>query len=479
MSTIQPNDPLLSRRYFLSDCQIGLGKIALAGLLTNTWNASSTRPANAALPTDGLAKTPHFTGKAKHVIHLFMGGGPSQLEMFDHRPELKRWEGQSLPASVLGDQRFAFIKPTAAVLGPQFKFSRHGQCGTELSETLPHLAQIVDDICVVKSVHTEQFNHAPAQIMFNTGFGQPGRPSIGAWVQYALGTETADLPAYVVMITSKNTSGGASLWSSGFLPTIHTGVRLRAQKDPILHINNPPGVSDDLQRDTYNVVSQLNRKQLERLGDPEISTRISQYEMASRLQMSAPELMNLSDESAETLAMYGCEPNTPSFARSCLLARRMIERGVRFVSLFHESWDHHGGVAEGVRKECRKTDQGSAALVADLKQRGLLDETLVVWGGEFGRTPMVEVKSGDPGRDHHPRAFSMWMAGGGIRGGATIGQTDDFGFHVTENPVHVYDIQATLLHCLGLNHERLTYFHAGRDFRLTDVHGRVVQEILS
>ncbi|MDA0659551.1 MAG: DUF1501 domain-containing protein [Planctomycetota bacterium] len=479
MSNISQNNSLLSRRYFLSDCQIGLGKIALAGLLTNAWTASSTRRANAAAPSDGLAPAPHFRGQAKHVIHLFMGGGPSHLEMFDNHPELKRWEGQSLPASVLGNQRFAFIKPTAAVLGPQFNFSRHGQCGTELSEVLPHLAQIVDDICVVKSVHTEQFNHAPAQIMFNTGFGQPGRPSIGAWVQYALGTESDNLPAYVVMLTTKATSGGTALWSSGFLPTIHTGVRLRAQKDPILHISNPPGVSNELQQDTYNVVSQLNRKQLERLGDPEISTRISQYEMASRLQVSAPDLMNLNDESAETLAMYGCDPNTPSFARSCLLARRMIERGVRFVSLFHEGWDHHGDVANGVREACRATDQASAALVADLKQRGLLNETLVVWGGEFGRTPMVEVKGKDPGRDHHPQAFSMWMAGGGIRGGTTIGQTDDFGFRVTENPVHVHDIQATLLHCLGLNHERLTYFHAGRDFRLTDVHGRVVQEMLS
>jgi uncharacterized protein (DUF1501 family) len=468
-----------SRRRFLHECRVGLGKIALAGLLTEAWSTRSGGVATAATTARSTVTPSHFPGKAKRVIQLFMGGGPSQLELFDNRPELTKWEGQSLPASVLGDQRFAFIKPTAAVLGPQLRFARHGAAGTELSEALPHLARVVDDICVVKSMHTDQFNHAPAQIMFQTGFGQPGRPSLGSWVHYGLGTESRDLPAYVVLISSKVTSGGSSLWSSGFIPTVYSGVRFRPQKDPILHVSNPPGVTDRLQQDTYQLLGALNRGQSEQLGDPEIATRISQYEMAARLQSSAPELMDLKNETATTLAHYGCDPDQPSFARNCLLARRMMECGVRFVSLMHENWDHHGSVVSGVRDACKDTDQATAALLEDLKQRGLLEDTLVIWGGEFGRTPMVEVRGKDPGRDHHPQAFSIWLAGGGIRPGATIGQTDDFGFRAVENPVHVYDIQATILHCLGLDHERLTYFHAGRDFRLTDVHGRIVREILS
>jgi hypothetical protein len=395
---------------------------------------------------------------------------------------LAKLEGKPLPPSVIGGQRYAFIRPDAAVLGPRFKFARHGQSGTEISEVLPHLSKIVDDICLVRSVRTDQFNHAPAQIFFNTGFSQPGRPSLGSWVIYGLGSESQNLPAFVVMSTGGGLSGGAALWSSGFLPTVHTGVRLRNQGPPILNVDNPNGIDTRLQRDTLDLVAELNQKRLGTVGDPEIATRIASYEMAFRLQTSAPELMDLRGESPETLKMYGCDPAKPSFARACLLARRMIERGVRFVNLYHEGWDAHSDVVGNVRSNAATTDQASAALVLDLKQRGLLDDTLVVWGGEFGRTPMVESNPAlgrSQGRDHHPQAYSMWMAGGGIRSGMSYGATDDLGFHVVENPVHVHDLQATILHCLGFDHEKLTYHHAGRDFRLTDVHGHVVRNILA
>jgi uncharacterized protein (DUF1501 family) len=337
-------------------------------------------------------------------------------------------------------------------------------------------------MCLIRSVRTDQFNHAPAQIIFNTGFSQPGRPSLGSWVIYGLGSESQNLPAFVVMSTGGGLSGGAALWSSGFLPTVHTGVRLRNQGPPILNVDNPAGIDTRLQRDTLDLVADLNQKRFGTVGDPEIATRIASYEMAFRLQTSAPELMDLRGESPETLKMYGCDPAKPSFARACLLARRMIERGVRFVNLYHEGWDAHSDVVGNVKSNTATTDQASAALVLDLKQRGLLDDTLVVWGGEFGRTPMVESNPAlgrSQGRDHHPQAYSMWMAGGGIRSGISYGATDDLGFHVVENPVHVHDLQATILHCLGFDHERLTYHHAGRDFRLTDVHGQVVRNILA
>jgi hypothetical protein len=411
-----------------------------------------------------------------------MAGAPSQLEMFDYKPELAKLEGKPLPPSVIGGQRYAFIRPDAAVLGPRYKFARHGKSGAELSEMLPHLAKVADDICLVKSVNTDQFNHAPAQIFFNTGFSQPGRPSLGSWVLYGLGAETQDLPAFVVMSTGSGLSGGSALWSSGFLPTVYTGTRFRNQGDPILNVSNPEGVDAKLQRETIDFIRALNERQLAEVGDPEIATRIANFEMAFRLQTSAPELMDLRDESKATLELYGCEPDKASFARACLLARRMIERGVRFVNIYHEGWDAHSNVAGNVKSNCGKTDQASAALVMDLKRRGLLDETLVIWGGEFGRTPMVETNPAlgrALGRDHHPQAFTIWMAGGGIRPGLTFGATDDLGFHVVENPVHVHDIQATILHCLGFDHERLTFHHAGRDFRLTDVHGKVVKGILA
>jgi uncharacterized protein (DUF1501 family) len=466
--------PLVSRRHFLRDCGVGLGKMALAGLLTDSF---TSRAAAAMAPRQS-----HYPARAKRVIHLFMAGAPSQLELFDYKPELTKLAGKPLPPSVIGGQRYAFIRPDAAVLGPVFKFARHGQSGAQLSEMLPHLAKIADEICLIKSCKTDQFNHAPAQIFFQTGFSQPGRPSMGSWALYGLGAETQNLPAFVVMSTGSGISGGSALWSSGFLPTGYTGVRFRNQGDPILNVASPPGIDAQAQRDTLDLVGTLNRRRLALEGDQEIATRIANYEMAFRLQSSAPELMDLRSESKETLELYGCDPAKADFARACLLARRMIERGVRFINIYHEGWDAHSDVAGNVKNNCGATDKASAALVLDLKRRGLLDDTLVIWGGEFGRTPMVETNPSlgrSLGRDHHPQAFTMWMAGGGIRPGMSYGSTDDLGFHVVENPVHVHDLQATILHCLGFDHERLTFHHQGRDYRLTDVHGHVVKELLA
>ena len=469
----------ITRRYFLTQCGVGLGKIALAGLLTDGLSARLRADTTPAAPGP---RQPHFAAKAKRVIHLFMAGAPSQLDLFDFKPELAKLQGKPLPPSVIGGQRYAFIRPDAAVLGPQFRFARHGQSGAELSEMLPHLSKIADEICLVKSVTTDQFNHAPAQIFFNTGFSQPGRPALGAWALYGLGAETQELPAFVVMSTGNGLSGGSALWSSGFLPGGYAGVRFRNQGDPILNVSNPEGFDDRLQRDTLDLVAALNRRRLATQGDPEIVTRLSNYEMAFKLQSSAPELMDLRSESKETLALYGCDPEKASFARACLLARRMIERGVRFVNIFHEGWDAHSDVVGNLKGNCAKTDQASAALVLDLKRRGLLDDTLVVWGGEFGRTPMVETNPAlgrALGRDHHPQAFTIWMAGGGIKAGMSYGATDELGFHVVRDKVHVHDIQATILHLLGLDHEKLIYRFQGRDFRLTDVHGNLVKAIVA
>ena len=470
-----------SRRWFLKECGLGLGKIALASLLTNAFTRSS-RAATLAAADALTPRKPHFPGKAKRVIHLFMAGAPSQLDLFDYKPELAKLQGKPLPPSVIGGQRYAFIRADAGVLGPQFKFARHGRSGTELSEMLPHLAEVVDDVCLVKSMKTDQFNHAPGQIFLNTGFGRPGRPSLGSWVIYGLGSETQDLPAFVVMSTGAGISGGSANWSSGFMPSVYAGVRFRNQGDPIVDVTSPEGMDAKLQRDSIDLIDELNRSRLGVIGDPEIDTRIASYEMAFRLQTSAPELMNLKSESKETLALYGCDPNKPSFARACLLARRMIERGVRFVNIYHEGWDAHSDVVGNLKSNCGATDKASAALIKDLKQRGLLDDTLVIWGGEFGRTPMVENNAAlgrSLGRDHHPQAFTIWMAGGGIKPGITYGATDDLGFHVVENEVGIHDLQATILHCLGFDHERLTYFNQGRNFRLTDVSGSVVKEILA
>ncbi len=469
----------ITRRHFFGECGVGVGKIALASLL-----------ADAALPQVAAAddknplapKAPHFKPKAKRVIHLFMAGAPSQLDLFDYKPTLAQYEGKPIPPSVIMGQRYAFIRPDSACLGPRFKFAKHGQSGAEISEVLPHLAKVVDDICIIKSIKTDQFNHAPAQIFLNTGFSQPGRPSMGSWATYGLGAEAKDLPAFVVMSTGAGISGGAANWSSGFLPTHYSGVRFRNQGDPILDVTSPNGVDSRLQRDSLDLVSALNQKRLAVEKDPEIASRIASYEMAYRLQTSAPELMNLKSETKATLDMYGADPDKPSFARACILARRMIERGVRFVNIYHEGWDGHSDVAGNLRGNCGATDQACAALIQDLKQRGLLEDTLVIWGGEFGRTPMIEsnpARGTSMGRDHHPQAYTMWMAGGGIKPGLTYGKTDDLGFNVVENLVHVHDVQATVLHLLGLDHERLTYRYAGRDFRLTDVHGRVVKDILA
>jgi hypothetical protein len=398
--------------------------------------------------------------------------------LFDHKPELAKWDGKLPPAELLKGYRAAFINPNSKLLGPKFKFARHGQCGAELSELLPHTAKIADDICIVKSMMTDAFNHAPAQIFMNTGSQQFGRPSFGSWMTYGLGTECQDLPGFVVFSTGqKGTSGGASNYGCGFLPTVHSGVPFRGQGDPVLFLSNPAGVDDALQKDTVDTIARLNQKRLGVIGDPEIATRINSYELAYRMQQVAPEVMDLSKESKQVLEMYGAEPGKSSYANACLLSRRLIEKGVRFVQVFHEAWDHHGGLVGGLKDQCKKTDRASAALVQDLKQRGLLDDTLVIWGGEFGRTPMVQ--GGSDGRDHHPNAFTMWFAGGGVKRGITIGESDEFGFNATVDKVHVHDLHATLLHLLGFDHTKLTYRFQGRDFRLTDVFGEVVKKMLA
>lgn len=477
----------VTRRHFFRECGVGVGKIALASLLTDSlasraFAAGNSQAAGPGSPSPLAPKKPHFEPKAKAVIHLFMAGAPSQLDLFDYKPTLVKYEGKSIPPEIIAGQRYAFIRSDAAALGPQYKFAKHGQSGAEISEILPHLAKIVDDITIVKTIKTDQFNHAPAQVFLNTGTGQPGRPSMGSWVTYGLGAETTDLPAFVVMSTGAGISGGAANWSSGFLPTVYSGVRFRNQGDPILNVSNPAGVDAKLQRDSLDLIGALNKRRLEIEGDPEIQTRISSYELAYRLQTSAPELMDLKSESKETLALYGADPDKPSFARACLLARRMVQRGVRFINIYHEGWDAHSDVRGNLRNNCAATDQASSALVQDLKRLGMLDSTLVIWGGEFGRTPMVETNPAlgrSLGRDHHPQCYSMWLAGGGVKAGLTWGESDELGFNAAVNPVHTHDLQATILHLLGLDHERLTFRYAGRDFRLTDVHGHVVNGILA
>jgi uncharacterized protein (DUF1501 family) len=467
----------VTRRWFFKQCGVGLGAIALRELLGGKSPAAEAASPASASANPLAPKLPHFAAKAKRVIFLFMAGGPSHLELFDNKPELAKWNGKLPPAELLKGYRAAFINPNSTLLGPKYKFARHGQSGAELSELLPHTATVADDLCIVKSMHTDAFNHAPGQIMMNTGSQQFGRPSFGAWTTYGLGSESADLPAFVVFSTgSKGTSGGASNWGSGFLPSMYQGVMFRNSGDPVMYLSNPKGIDDQLQRDSLDSIRRLNEIKLAEMGDPEIATRINSFEMAYRMQSSAPELMDLSQESRETMEMYGAEAGKPSFATSCLLARRMVERGVRFVQICHEAWDHHGGLVGGLKTECGKTDRASAALVRDLKARGLLEDTLVIWGGEFGRTPMVQ--GGNDGRDHHPNCFTMWMAGGGTRAGLTLGESDDFGFNATRDRVHVHDLHATLLHLLGFDHTRLTYRFQGRDFRLTDVSGNVVTPML-
>ena len=479
---------LVTRRHFFRDCGLGLGSFALASLLkqegfANPQSNSTHRVDRDPQSLNPLApRQPHFPAKAKRVIYLFQAGAPSQLELFDHKPQLAKYNGQPVPPEFLKGQTLAFIKPDAGLYASELKFARHGQSGAELSEALPHLATVADEIAIIRSMMTDAINHAPGQIMMNTGSVQFGRPSFGAWVTYGLGCETQDLPAFVVLSSAGGTSGGAGNWGCGFLPTYYQGVPFRRNGDPILSLSNPRGITREMQRKTLDTLKAINEHHLELTGDQEIATRINSFEMAYRMQESAPELMDLSRESKATLEMYGAEPGKASYANNCLLARRLLERGVRFVQLFHEAWDHHSEVVKGVKAQCQQTDQATAALLKDLRQRGLLDDTIVIWGGEFGRTPMVE---SDPdagrslGRDHHNKAFSMWVAGGGFKRGVTIGETDEFGFNVAREPVHVHDLHATVMHLLGFDHTKLTYRFQGRDFRLTDVDGLVVDKLLA
>ncbi len=465
----------IRRRWFFRDCGIGLGAIAAGALMAGEAGAGLDEPRS----NNPLApKQPHFAAKAKRVIYIFQAGAPSHLELFDNKPELTKRDGQLPPAELLKGYRAAFINPKSALLGAKFKYEKYGQCGMELSEVLPYTGKLADDLCLIRSMQTDAVNHAPAQIMMNTGSQQFGRPCLGAWSLYGLGSESQELPGFVVLTSAKGTSGGASNYGSGFLPTMYSGIPFRSKGDPVLYLSNPPGIDTETQRASLDSLQRMNEMSLQSVGDPEIAARIQSYEMAFRLQSSAPELMDISGESRETLERYGItDPKDANFARNCLLARRLAERGVRFVQLFHEVWDQHGNLTGGVRQNAKDTDQASAALLLDLKERGLLQDTLVIWGGEFGRTPMVQ--GGNDGRDHHNRCFSLWLAGGGIRGGTTWGSSDELGFNVAENPVHVHDLNATLLHLLGMDHTRLTYRFQGRDFRLTDIHGNVVQGILA
>ena len=470
---------LITRRWFFRQCGVGLGSIALESLLDGGKALAAGKPkvSNPLAP-----RQPQFKPKAKRVIYLFMGGGPSQLDLFDYKPAMTKYDGKPVPQEVVMGQKYAFIKPDAALYATEFKFAKHGQSGAELSEALPHLAEVVDDIAIVKSMTTDAFNHAPGQVLMQTGSTQFGRPCFGSWVLYGLGSETENLPGFVVLNSAGGLSGGTALFRSGFLPTIYQGVPFRKTGDPVLFLSNPAGITDKMQRRTLDLIKELNQKHLGAVGDPEIATRINSFEMAYRMQSSAPELIDVSKEAPETLKLYGVELGKPSFALNCLLARRLIERGVRFVQLFHEGWDHHSEVHKGVKEQTEKTDQASAALIQDLKQRGLLEDTLVLWGGEFGRTPMVESNADvgrKLGRDHHPQSFTFWLAGGGVKPGITWGETDEFGFHVVKDKVHVHDLHATLLHLLGFDHTKLTYRFQGRDFRLTDVEGEVVTGLLA
>ncbi|HXA51964.1 MAG TPA: DUF1501 domain-containing protein [Candidatus Acidoferrum sp.] len=467
-----------SRRRFFRDCAGGIGTVALAQLLAGEGRAAS--PAlNPLAP-----KKPHFPAKAKNVIFLFMEGGPSQIDLFDPKPGLEKWHGQPLPPEMTKDLRLAFTKPNAAVLASPRKFTPQGKSGIEFSDFIPHIGSCADDICLVRSMFTDAFNHHPGQLMLFGGSIQVGRPTMGAWALYGLGSESQNLPGFVVLSSGVGTSGGSSNWSSGFLPSTYGGVVFRSSGDPVLYLSNPPGVTRDMQRASLDAIKDLNEQRYAQTGDVEIASRIASYELAFRMQTNAPELLDFSKESAETLEMYGVnEDPTRQFGTNCLLARRMVERGVRFVMLTHASWDDHTDLNRKLKKNCDIADRPTAALIKDLKQRGLLEDTLVVWGGEFGRTPMVEIRNprdvNNAGRDHHPLAYSLFLAGGGIKGGTVLGKTDELCMNIVEDKVHVHDLQATILHCLGLEHTRLTYHHMGRDFRLTDVEGKVVSKMLA
>jgi hypothetical protein len=463
---------LATRRAFLRAGGLGLGSFALAELLA---------------AEEPELRLPHFTPRARRVLYLHMAGAPSQLDLFDQKPELARLDGKPVSEELIKNERFAFIKGVPKCLASPYRFARHGQCGHELSELLPHLAGVADELALVRSMRTTQFNHAPGQVFLATGFERAGRPSLGSWLSWGLGSENANLPAFVVLLSGRySPDGGAACWSSGFLPSVHQGVRLRSQGDAVLFLSNPSGVDSAQRRRELDALAALNRHRHEATFDPEILTRIEQYELAYRMQTSVPELLELEREPEEVRALYGYEPGRTSYANNCLLARRLLERGVRFVQLYHWGWDSHGtspddDLVTSLPERCRETDRATTALIVDLKRRGLLEDTLVVWGGEFGRTPMNEERNGSTylGRDHHPHAFTIWLAGGGVKGGVALGRTDELGYHVAEDPVEVHDLHATLLHLLGFDHTRLTYRFQGRDFRLTDVRGEVRDELLA
>ncbi len=475
----QPIDQIQfsTRRRFLQQCGTGMGAIALGSLLNpQIFGASESKQA---------LGIPHFAPKAKNIIYLFQSGGPSHLDLFDPKPELTKRNGQQVPEELVKNIRLAQIGKNAKLLASPYKFSQCGKSGMWLSELLPQLKTVTDDVCFVQGFYSEAFNHDPATLFMNTGAQLAGRPAMGSWFSYGLGSESKNLPTFVVLMTGVGQPLTNASWGSGFLPTVHQGVTLRSQGDPVLFVGNPAGMGSQRRRQSLDVIKTLNQVRYDVLHDPEIATRISSYEMAYRMQTSVPEVMDISKETASTQELYGTTPGRASFANNCLLARRLVERGVRFVQLYHRGWDHHGG-ADGnlvfdLKKRCAETDQPAVALIKDLKQRGLLDETLVIWGGEFGRTPMMQggLRSDQIGRDHHPHGYTIWMAGGGIKPGIVHGRTDELGFHAVEKKVHVHDLHATILHLFGVEHTKLVYRFQGRDYRLTDVHGEVVREILA
>ena len=480
---IQTHQQYLSRRHFLQECTLGLGALALGTLGCSTGTGMEERPEEAM-----IKKLSHYAPKVRNVIFLHMAGGPSQLELFDYKPVLDQLDGQLCPPSLLEGKRFAFIRGVPTMLGSRVKFAQYGQSGAWVSNLLPHFKEVVDEVSFLKAMQTEEFNHAPAQLFMHTGHARSGRPSMGSWVTYGLGSPNDNLPGFVVLVSGQSApSAGKSLWGSGFLPSLYQGVEFRSKGDPVLYVSDPDGIDRELRSKAIKTINKINQREYEEVGDPETLTRIAQYELAFRMQMTVPEATDISKEPEHIHKSYGTEPGQRSFANNCLLARRLIERGVRFVQLYHRGWDSHGSnefesLDHGFLKRVNEIDQPMTALLKDLKQRGLLDSTLVVWGGEFGRTPMQENRGGITnkfrGRDHHKEAFTMWVAGAGVTSGLTIGETDEVGYAPVSGQAHVHDLQATILHLLGLDHTKLTYPFQGRDFRLTDVHGELIEEVL-